>query len=66
METRSLKCKIHTFDFSVVFYLRYALLSFKGVCHFLESLAEVTILQLKAVDNILVKRNPKQVSLYSH
>lgn len=43
-----------------------ALLSFKGIRHFLESLAEITILQWKAVDNILVKRNPKQVRLFSH
>lgn len=40
-----------------------ALLSFKGMCHFLESSAEITISQSKAVDNILVKRNPKQVSV---
>lgn len=42
------------------------MLSFKGVCHFLESLEEITILQLKTVDSILVKKNPKQVSLYSY
>lgn len=43
-----------------------ALLSFKGIDHFLESLAEITISRWKAVDNILVKRNPKQVGLFSH
>lgn len=44
----------------------YALLSFEGMCHFLESLAEMAILHSKAIDNILAKKNPKQVSLYSH
>lgn len=44
----------------------HALLFFKGRHHFLESLAEITVLQWKAADSILVKSNPKQVSLFSH